>query len=119
MKEDNSIVTIEGRLIAYDAIVRIEEREQQTWLILSDKTIHQSVLSIDFLEWELPKEEYWRVHPCHLVNKSHIAKMFTTASHVLSLNNGETIPVMESLLQPESSKKKVKDIISHFLGRKK
>ncbi len=55
------IFTDSGKLLAAESIIRIEEIVDETFIFLIDSSKAKSVLSIDELEWELPKDIFRRV----------------------------------------------------------
>lgn len=97
-EKEKTIFTCDGQLLSAEAIIRIEEIAYETFLFLQDGTQSKSVLSIDVLEWELPKEAFVRVHPNHLINRQFTKKLFTVHSQWIELENGEKIPTTHHLL---------------------
>jgi len=100
MKKQNlSMLSFSGDSFSINTIIRIEEIDQETYLFLNDGTKSKSVLSIDVLEWELPKDIFSRVHPNHLINTNYRKKLFTVHTQWIELENGEKIPIENTLTQ--------------------
>ena len=102
MRKEDKFILNDTVSINYDEIVHIQSKDNGTVIILFDKTIHKSILSIDKLEWELPKDIFVRVHPNHIINKEFLNKYFTVTSQWVQLQNGEKIPVSRKLVQDNS-----------------
>lgn len=113
----NSIFTYTGELKKVDSIIRVEEMDTETYLFLNDGSKAQSVLSIDVLEWELPKESFVRVHSKHLINISYSKKLFSISTHYIELENGEKIPTNQELTQNKTLIKKGKNKLLAFLKK--
>lgn len=103
-----NIVSYKGHLYAPDELLRVEETDKKTLLIFTDGKVDESVLSIDVLEWELPKNDFVRIHPKHLINKNYQKKVFTVHTDWMELENGEKIPISAALFQSDKPKKKFK-----------
>lgn len=110
-----SIFTFTGELKKVDSIIRVEEIDSETILFLDDGTNAQSVLSIDVLEWDLPKDIFVRVHPKHLINTSYSKKLFTVTTQFIELENGEKIPINQELTKNKRMiQKGKKRLLSYF-----
>jgi len=100
MKNKNTIVVLNNTVsINYNDIVHIQSKNNNSVIVLFNNTVHESILSIDKLEWELPKETFIRVHPNHIINKDFLNKYYTVTSEWVQLQNGEKIPVSNMLIQ--------------------
>lgn len=117
MENDNKkIITLKGEELSHTNLLRVEEVANKTLLIFHDGTIEESVLSIDVLEWELPKNLFIRIHPNHLINKTFSKKIFTIHTDWMELENGEKIPISKNLF--DSTKSPLKKNKIHYLIRK-
>ena len=102
--------------VNYDDIVHIQAKNNGSVIILTDNSIHESIISIDKLEWELPKNIFMRVHPNHIINKDFLNKYYTETSKWIQLQNGEKIPVSNKLVKNQNQNifyKILKKIFSH------
>ena len=95
--KDKKVFTESGKLQETESIIRIEEVNDETVIFLTDGSKVRSVLSIDELEWELPKDIFIRVHPKHLINKKYSKKYFTVNTRWIELEGGKKIPITEEL----------------------
>ncbi|MGD9994540.1 MAG: LytTR family transcriptional regulator DNA-binding domain-containing protein [Salinivirgaceae bacterium] len=111
------IYTYSGELLTPDTIIRIEEIEDDTYIIHSGGKVSKSVLSIDTLEWELPKNNFLRVHPKHLINEDYINKIYKENTNWLELNNGDKIPFSITLLENQGYFSKRTSFINRILNR--
>ena len=98
-----NIFTYSDKGLSLDNIVRIEELDDGTYIFNKDGLKSKSVLTIDELEWELPKDIFIRVHPKHLINKSFSKNIHSVKSLFIKLKNGDEIPVSEELSQQENN----------------
>ncbi len=103
--EAKNLFTCGGDLLSYQSIIRIEEISNETFFFLQDGSRSKSVLTIDALEWELPKEVFVRVHPNHLINLNFSRKLFTVHTQWIELENGEKIPISNELGLPKPIRK--------------
>ncbi len=108
-KDKKSIVTYSGKLLSFNNIIRIEETNNDTLIFLENGTSSKSVLSIDVLEWKLPKDIFIRVHPKHLININFSKKLFTVHTQWIELENGEKIPITKELTQNKNLFQKSKN----------
>jgi len=122
MINNQSVVSLQGDIISYEKIVRVEYKDEKTIIVLDDHSTCLSVLSIDHLEWELPQDVFWRVHPKHLINRNYSGNLYSVSSKWLELHNGEKIPVSNQLVEDENEEKMVhRGLLSGFkkwLGKK-
>lgn len=98
-----TIFAYSGELLSINSIVRIEEVDEETFLFIDDNSKSKSVLSIDELEWELPKNIFIRVHPKHLINKNFSKSIITVNTQWIELENGEKIPTTKELTVDKKS----------------
>lgn len=111
------IYTYSGELLTPEVIIRIEEIEDDTYIIHSGGKVSKSVLSIDTLEWELPKQSFVRVHPKHLINETYIHKIYKENTNWLELDNGDKIPFSVTLLENQGYFSKKTSFINRLLNR--
>jgi len=122
-KSNNKIYTYSGELLLPDEIIRIEEIEDDTFIVHTSGKVLKSVLSIDILEWELPKGDFLRVHPKHLINEHLISKVYLENTNWIELKNGDKIPFSSMLMDnngyfsksPSFLKRLIKSIRLYFI----
>lgn len=100
-------ITTNGKLFSHKDLLRVEETHDKTLLIFTTGKVEESVLSIDALEWELPKDVFIRIHPNHLINRNFRKKIFTIHSDWMEMDNGEKLPISDKLFPPKKSTIKI------------
>jgi DNA-binding LytR/AlgR family response regulator len=110
--KNKTVVLNKNISINYNDIVHIQSNNNGSIIVLFNNTIHESILSIDYLEWELPKDIFIRVHPNHIINKDFFNKYYTETSKWVQLQNGEKIPVSNKLFQNKNQ-----NILNKFIKK--
>lgn len=117
----SSIYTFDGDLLPISEILRIEESFVDTYIIMVDGKKYKSALTIDELEWDLPKDKFTRVHSKHLINTAFKVHQFSINMDCVQLSNGENIPISKSLMEEGATSKKStfkEQLIQLLFGRK-
>lgn len=92
-------------------IVRIEEMGNKTFLIFSQGEVSESLLNIEELDVSLSKKGFVRIHPKHLVNKTHFKNRFDLLTKWVTLDNGDKIPLGSNFISNTMAMKPFKRFI--------
>lgn len=95
-----------------DDIVRVEEMGNKTFMIFSHGEVSESLLTIDELEISLSKKGFIRIHPKHLVNRSHFKNRFDLLTKWITLDNGDKIPLGSNFIAKNTATKPFKRFIN-------
>lgn len=103
---DNKIaLQLSDRISLYNIsdIIRIEASSNYSWVYCTNSEKVLSSKTLKEFEEALTPSGFVRVHHTHLINVSHLKKVFTKEGMIVEMSNGDMIPVShrkKSLLLP-------------------
>lgn len=101
LSEGKSVVTIKTQdgwtPIPFSNVVYLEAKEKKTH-VYSEEVAGTHKYSLQEFEFLLPKDSFIRCHRSFIVNVNHIKEIYpdTHSTFLLSMDNGERVPVSQS-----------------------
>ncbi|WP_099159201.1 LytTR family DNA-binding domain-containing protein [Virgibacillus ndiopensis] len=101
LTEGKSVVTVKTqdgwKPIPFDDVKYLEVNDRKTHVVAAG-VLGTNKNSLQDFEYMLPRESFVRCHRSFIVNVNHIDEVYpdTHSTFVLSMNNGERIPVSQS-----------------------
>ncbi|MBM4764502.1 LytTR family DNA-binding domain-containing protein [Bacillus sp. B15-48] len=101
LTEGKSVVTVKTNdswiPVPFSEVVLLEAKDKKTH-VYTERNIGTHKHSLQEFEYSLPKESFIRCHRSYIVNVNHIKEIFpdSHSTFVLSMANGEKVPVSQS-----------------------
>lgn len=102
LSEGKSVVTVktnDGWIpIPFSDVVMLEAKDKKTHVYTTEEYAGTHKHSLQEFEFLLPKDNFIRCHRSYIVNVNHIREIFpdSHSTFLLSMDNGETVPVSQS-----------------------
>jgi DNA-binding LytR/AlgR family response regulator len=93
-----TVKTLDGWIpLPFSEVVYLEARDKKT-IVYSEELSGTHKLSLQEFEYLLPKDSFIRCHRSFIVNVNHIKEIFpdTHSTFMLSMDNGDQVPVSQS-----------------------